>query len=78
MHVGWISSLQAGWPVAPGAWRSRYRTVQATHAGLGLLGRAEVSDDDVLRTAITLCKRARALVLASLLVSAAAIYLLGI
>jgi hypothetical protein len=78
MHVGWISSLQAGWAVAPGASRSWYGTVQARHTGLGLPGHAEVSDEDVLRAAITLCKTARAIVLASLLVGATALYVLAV
>jgi hypothetical protein len=72
MHAGWIPSLHAGWPVAR-AWRRPYGTVQARVIVLAPPGLAEVSDDDVLRTAIKLCKRARALVLASLLVSAAAL-----
>jgi hypothetical protein len=70
--------LQLGWPGAPAAWLSRYGIVQARHTGLGLPGHAEVSDDDVLRAAITLCKTARAIVLAPLLVGSTALYLLAV
>jgi hypothetical protein len=70
----WVGPLQPSRPLGPSSWRGTHGTA-SRHTIRRMAVDSEMSDD-VLRVALTRIKRARAVVLALLLVGAGGLHLL--